>query len=590
MIIESIEMQNFLSIGKAFLKIPSTGLVLVTGWDEDLNRANGAGKSAIFQALCWCLFGEFPRDIKVDEIVMRGQTSCFVTVTFSQGGQRYEVTRRRPSGIEVSIDGEKQKGNPKYIQAVIEQAIGFTYDQFLFTSYFPQKGDSSRFIKQNDTKAKDFLGVILSFSKIEQAYKRLHLEIKDMESESVKFTNEVSSLEASLYRLQDIMNVPLPPLPPSSDVYAVKNEMSIIDAKMKIPPNTTDVDAQINQIKSKEQAISNAKAESINYRSSIAASESNLRTLEGGTWKVSKLSCPSCNATLVSKAGTLHVHDSVQEEQVRREKIEVERDNIKKNQDLLQKIATILSLEKQLRDKLDVLLQKRAEIRQEYEVLATQKEALKVKLSSYARMIEAHKGTLSQKEKIANEVELIKSTLLTSKLSLEKLQKELQVLAAAKHVFSPTGLIAYSLESVVADLNDEVTKYLDVFSHNTMTYRLITDIERAKLTHTVNYLGEDVSVGSLSGGEERGLILSVDLGLADVLSKRSGRPLPSVFMLDECFEGLDYVGKEKVIDSLRVIARDRCIVVIDHSTEFNALFDASIKVVKKDKISKVQVV
>jgi DNA repair exonuclease SbcCD ATPase subunit len=118
-----------------------------------------------------------------------------------------------------------------------------------------------------------------------------------------------------------------------------------------------------------------------------------------------------------------------------------------------------------------------------------------------------------------------------------------------------------------------------------MTYALTSGDDKAKITHTVTKDGQDVSVGSLSGGEERGLILSVDLGLAEVIANRSGVNLPSVLMLDECTDGLDYVGKEKLLDALRQIAQTRCIIVIDHSTEFSALFDRNIKIIKKGGVS-----
>ena len=59
-------------------------------------------------------------------------------------------------------------------------------------------------------------------------------------------------------------------------------------------------------------------------------------------------------------------------------------------------------------------------------------------------------------------------------------------------------------------------------------------------------------------------------------------------MLDECLEGLDVAGKERVLDALKEISRDRCILVIDHSTEMMAMFDNVIRVTKRDETSIIE--
>ena len=71
-----------------FEALASRGLFLVSG-------ETGAGKSTIFDAMCWSLYGETPlkdvRGLRSDHV--GDDTRCEVTFTFESAGERYSVTR-----------------------------------------------------------------------------------------------------------------------------------------------------------------------------------------------------------------------------------------------------------------------------------------------------------------------------------------------------------------------------------------------------------------------------------------------------------------------------------------------------------------
>lgn len=578
--VQRLSLVNFLSFEKATFDFPQSGLILVTGKDEDLGRANGAGKSSLMQALAWCIYGELPRDIKVEELVRRGQSSASVTLDFVVDGTNYKVVRKRPSGLELTIGVEKQKGNPKYLQAVIEQVVGLSYKQFLITSFFPQRGDSSRFLKQNDATAKDFLGTILNFNKTEAAYKKLHAELKEAERLAAIKSGEVSAAEQSLERFKSIAQMPLPSQPPKNDILAVKGQLA---ALVLDPPDTSLIDQEIEKLRDAVEKVDAAVYTSGSYKKQIDDKLKRIEHLKQASTHF--LTCPSCSAELLESNGKLVEFDDEAAEEVRSQKVQQVEAEIAELQLKLEKLAPLVQKQAQFQLKLDEAKAKKINATRDYEAALKEQTNLKWKMSSFRQAAEAYQQAKQQKDKISEQMIEVESSLALKTAELRNLEKEVMLVAASKAVMSPQGAIAYSLDSIMNDINDEVGNYLDIFSHSTMTYRLTSGDDKAKVTHTVTKDGQDVSVGSLSGGEERGLILSVDLGLAEVIANRSGVNLPSVLMLDECFEGLDFVGKEKVIDALREIAKDRCIVVIDHSTEFNALFDQSIKVVKKGGIS-----
>ena len=81
--IKSLSIRNCLTIGHAELELDSRGLLLVQGENRDDTSAksNGAGKSSILDALCWCLFGETARGVSGDDIVnTTAKKDCSVIV------------------------------------------------------------------------------------------------------------------------------------------------------------------------------------------------------------------------------------------------------------------------------------------------------------------------------------------------------------------------------------------------------------------------------------------------------------------------------------------------------------------------------
>jgi DNA repair exonuclease SbcCD ATPase subunit len=561
--------------------------MLVTGWDYDLNRSNGAGKSSLFQALSWCLYGEIPRDVKVEELVRRGQKACSVSTTFEIDGSKYVVTRRRPSGVDLVVNNEKFKGNPKLIQAVIEQTIGLSYDQFLITSYFPQNEDSSRFLKQNDTKAKDFLSAILNFNRTEAAYKKLQMECKELEVAMSVTKSEMAITQQSIDRFLTLLTVPAPEAPNKDDIVRVKRELDSVTKMTLQVPDTSAFEDKLNRLSAALRNAQQSKYRLTQVQNLISERERKIAHIAESSEHT--MECPSCAADLLTLHGKLVEFDDEAAAAVKQSKI----DALKAEIDALvleQKTLTPLSdAVDALQLKLDETKAKRQQARHDYDMALQKKNFLNSQIEGFKTAILANQQGQKQKQKVADQVAALQADLAVKDEKFKKLEEEFMIVSAAKNVMSPVGAIAYSLDSILEDITEAVGQYLDIFSGNTMTYRITSGNDKAKITHAISKDAVDVSVGSLSGGEARGLIISVDLGLADVIARRSGVALPSIMLLDECFEGLDYVGKERVIDALREISKDRCIIVIDHSTEFNALFDKSVKVVKRQQISSLEV-
>ena len=89
--IKFLEVENILSIGKIRIEFKNNGLVLLDGWNHDDGSANGAGKTAVPNALSYALYDKIPRKISKTEIVRRGTKKGYSHVGIEAGSDFIEV-------------------------------------------------------------------------------------------------------------------------------------------------------------------------------------------------------------------------------------------------------------------------------------------------------------------------------------------------------------------------------------------------------------------------------------------------------------------------------------------------------------------
>jgi len=131
-----LELRNFLSYGESCPPLVLEGVHVAC-----LSGANGAGKSALLDAIVWALWGE-PRGGSAagDDLLHPGAREMQVSLEFGLGEERYRATRRRTlrnkSGttelhLEMcadqtwrSLDG----GTVRETQRLIDQLVRMSHD------------------------------------------------------------------------------------------------------------------------------------------------------------------------------------------------------------------------------------------------------------------------------------------------------------------------------------------------------------------------------------------------------------------------------------------------------------------------------
>ncbi len=176
---------------------------------------NGAGKSAIFDAITYCLYGEHRGgESRDEELVHRGTSNLLACVEFEHGGREYRVTRtirlgvlprkgtptvRRDCHMEwLREDGEwvevAETSSTRGLEEAVRQILGYGCDT-LTASVLLLQGKSDRLI---EVASKDRFGILSGILDLSR-YERLEERAKDKAREArTRQQDLVRALEQAL--------------------------------------------------------------------------------------------------------------------------------------------------------------------------------------------------------------------------------------------------------------------------------------------------------------------------------------------------------------------------------------------------------
>ncbi len=180
MIPKCVTLENFLSFGtKTEIKFDDDEPLWVLG------GPNGVGKSAVFDAITYCLFGQHRGGVTgVDQLVRHGANGFMVSFQFEFQGTDYRVTRSRMGARAThSVEEFKPVTNdwkrvPNVnlvadVKSWTERTLGLPYEAFC-ASVLLRQGKSDAIITAGGTERLKILKKIIGAERYEELSKRIH--------------------------------------------------------------------------------------------------------------------------------------------------------------------------------------------------------------------------------------------------------------------------------------------------------------------------------------------------------------------------------------------------------------------------------
>jgi DNA repair exonuclease SbcCD ATPase subunit len=616
-----VGIHNFMAIGEARIDLADRGLVLIQGLnaDDTSAKSNGAGKSSIADALCWCLYGETARGESGDAVVNDVEKKdCSVVVLALDGDNYYQIYRFRKHkvkrnalcvGVGKSSIGpfaDLTKGTEKLTQELVNQIIGCSYDVFCGAVYAGQErmpnmpGMTDKQLKMlieeasgatileaaykeaatrlgtakvgliETTRTLDATKTNLESEKLRRASLQLDMTIWDSRrtAEVVKLTGEAVTQKSALDNI----------------VKTLGGMSTLVDLEKKI----AECNAQIAGVAGEQKNL-----EDYNVRLAEGERDASIKKIAADTKAAElkraekelteldhKVGCPcsSCArpfsaadiapakklttdkiATLKNSVSELSKHVSYAHNRITT--LTHERDTYRASMtDLTATNALRASLTAQ------AIEVRRIEGERERLVMAIRSllegaKAKRVEENPYKRQLaEVEKAIFN----------LDKDVEVNGKL-LETAIEQVTIHEAAAKVFSPAGVRAFLLDEVTPFLNDQTAKYLGTLSDGNIQATWTTLVKTAKgdlrekfsIEVTNNVGGK--SFGLISGGEKRKVRIACALALQDLVARRATKPI-ELFIGDEIDDALDSAGLERLTTILEEKAKERgSVFIISHS-------------------------
>jgi exonuclease SbcC len=174
---------------------------------------NGAGKSALLDAITWALWGK-ARARRDDELIYQSQTEMSVTFEFELSGNAYRVIRARRGGTRGQGALDLQVRTPegafrtiaestmRDTEAKIKELLRLDYDTFINSSFLLQNR-ADEFTVKTPAQRKQVLADILGLSAWDRYEERAKERIKNIE-EQIRFVDaRLQEIDAEVSRRPD---------------------------------------------------------------------------------------------------------------------------------------------------------------------------------------------------------------------------------------------------------------------------------------------------------------------------------------------------------------------------------------------------
>lgn len=568
---ESVEAQNFLSIGKESVSVDFTsGLHIITGINRDKeDRRNGVGKSTIADAIHFAIFGTTIRDLKKENIVNHiTNENCKVTLKFniteSDSVISYKIVRSiEPSFCKLYVDDtDKTLDSIPSTNEYIEKILNINQDIFQ-NCIIMTLNNTVPFMGKKKVEKRKFIEGIFNLSVFSEMLSNLREE----------YNNIKRDFELSNSKLEDC----------SKNVSIYKNQFNQFE-KTKNDEKVVQNNRRINNLNKISNLRSNFKpvsVEEINkIKESVSENESNIKKCEDKYIKIqgeiaaletekrikletcSKIGTSLSTCPVCLKSVTDHDNQHIDSEKMKIQIcVDVINTNVQKKSGTGKDLNSLKGiLKKKLSDNntelngLNLKNKENENLEQNIKDLEKlicdiDEDIIKITNSEnqFGKLLKDEEGKHAELEK--------KST---------DLKTNINTLDTVKFVVSEEGVKSFIVKKILQHFNSKINFYLSKMDANCMC--MFNEYFEEEI---VDEKGKICSYNNFSGAERKNIDLACLFAFMDI-RRMQGCVVYNMSIYDELFDSsLDEKGVELVVDILkeRVTALNECIMVISHRKE-----------------------
>ncbi len=243
-----------------------------------LSGENGAGKSALLEAITWVLWGKARDRSNIDdELISKGASEMEIDYHFILGEDHYRVIRKRAKkqttlDLQVSTDGTDgtwrslSGGTVRETNAQIESVLKIDYNTFVNSAYILQ-GRADMFTIKTKTERKQVLADILGLSQYDRFEELAKEEVRERKAITAELEVHFTRIDKELLKRGGY----------DEELEAVVAELSEEHEKL------SSLRAEIADLVGKSQQLENARKRLTELQERIRKRDANMVTTKART-------------------------------------------------------------------------------------------------------------------------------------------------------------------------------------------------------------------------------------------------------------------------------------------------------------------
>lgn len=545
-VFEKVRYKNFLSTGNYFLEISlnSHNVTIVSG-------KNGAGKSTMLDALCYCLFNKGFRSVPKGNFInsLNGR-DLLVEVEFSISGKKYLVRRgSKPNIFEIEVDGKMldQVANIRDQQLYLEKNI-LRLNWKAFTQIIIL-GSATHvpFMQLKTAERREIIDELLDLRVLTLMKVVLKDRIDIIKEKLTEINSDISLLNTKINLEQQYLNKSATEREErkrKNDESIAETQRIIIEENERIQSLNKDLEIfdyteLVKKYKQKQKKVDE-------YRSILSKLDHKITGLQGEVAFFTENSvCPTCAQDITSewKSNAVNIRNSMLTElHDAKDKIEIKISNFAKEMDTLlseaKKVDAVrnkISSSKRNIEHYEKFIEK---IRKDFAEDASDKENSNV--SEIESNIKIHKEKEAEKESILRRNEII---------------------AHASTFLKDNGIKSIIIKQFIPVINYHINQYLSLTDFF-VKFEVDENFEESIKSRHV----DDFKYLNFSEGEKKRIDLAILFAWRDIAKKKNSMNT-NLIILDEVFDSaMDDDGSDTFIKLIKSI-RDQNIFIITHKVD-----------------------